>query len=372
MSNILYIISLIFYLQSLIFCSFVPFNDTYRIDSTSDLIYVISLLNNGVTLPDTNLLGSFVKPTNDNNNQNTNTDPWLQQWKSQDVLFTAKSISTATSVADQISALYFNTGNTGYNFLNLTQKNSISFIATNEVSQSYLNNLISRLYNISQVLPESYSFTNYLNGDFTYLSSSSSFKYGYFSSSDAMYNYGFQYNQCQKNINWKNYASTLPKNLQYYQKTFLNLFNSFEYYASQSNMLKNKITSQQTPISNLFYSQQTNKAFLNITSSNLSTNITQMEILVKNYIADYSINPDQMNKNFTSININDVNNLLRFINYDINTFSMLHNFIAVQPLLKVIETLFDDQITGNSVESNPKGAKALFFTTNDYIFTTLY
>lgn len=346
-----------------------------RIDSNSDLVYVITILNRGVTLPSSEFLGRYKKGKNENNEELKLTDPFKFNWNLQDEKYTNKSTADLRYIiSPKIRSLYFNDDNKGYNFLTKTSYNQIGFISMQKEDTVWnLKILISYLYNQQSFASTSeYDKTKFLAGQYNEIDDIP--KVASLSTDSSKYEYGFSYNECPKSRAWKNYSANRDHIKAHYSNRFKNLIEAFSKNAKRFSEKENPNENLTNDEKGVFYSANGTKLF-NITTENLLNNIEEMENLTKIYIADYSYDQNYLNKEITDNNFTLIKEFYRFLNYDINTYSMLHTYISIQPLLSDIESIFIDiinNVANSTTATFPPKSKMITFSTNEYTFYALY
>ena len=342
-----------------------PAVNTIRIDPNSELLYVVSLMNRGPTLPSTKYLGKYEQGTNDNNEEIILSDPFMIQWNTQNEQYTDVSVELLkNTIVPNLRNLYFNDGGKGYSFLNTSRTNEIAFVSmSNEDTVWYLKYLITNLYNTTSLASTpDYVETDFIKGIYN----EETVKVAKLSSDLSKYEYGFSYNECTKSKLWVNYAENLDEIKTHYADTFKSVITSFVKNAETFSRKRNTNISEDDV--GYFYSS-TGSLLYNITFENLLNNMEDMQDLVKLYLADYAYDPNTMKK-LTDTNYETIKTLYRFFNYEINTYSMMHTYLTVQPLLRRIESIFIDIIGGTQV-NYPKNSKMLVYSANDYIFMAL-
>lgn len=332
--------------------------------SNSTLIYSFFIITPGVNFPTGTSLGTYKKPnpvTDDIPNLVVN-DTFGESWKN-DNYFSRVEKSISESILPAFKSLYQGYDSTtreGYNFLSTSSKtNEIAFIAMDqEENLDYTQAFISLYYSNSSTASEvSYSESEYLNGTYSNVIYPTLPSIASLDTSASRYLFGFDYFNCRKTKNWKAYAQKKSFLLSTYQTKFSDIINKWY-----------EVTNQYGCI---FYSK-TGDILYDFNIKNMNESMTYVSEMAKLFLADIEMGfQDKIREFNPTSSVQGVKNLHKFMQYDVLMYSMLHTYIAVQPLIKRIEKMFIALIN-NDVSNYPPNSKLTFFSVNEYTLGALY
>ena len=354
------------------------------IPKQADLLYSIMLINKDVTLPDLNVLGTYEINSNESNNEIDLKDLFKLKWTSNEYITTNKAqLRLKENIIPKLKNLYYKEHDRGYTFLTKNKTNEIGFISMNiESCKMYLKNMISLLYNNSTITIDKQYDETLFNGDsFIFPDDPNSVlkslpRVASLGGSTDIYEYGFSYNKCPRMMNWKNYALNLDMYKEHFKtdKKITDIIKKFNKIAMKLSIEENK--SKNKEIKEEEKGIQFNKEGdinIDMRLDNLINNFNLTETISKLFIADYSYDDNHMKKISEGLSLDDVKSLYNFFLYDINTYSMLHTYISIQPFFKRIESIFLDIINGKTEDlSYPKNSKMLIYCVDETVFASFY